>query len=397
MRVSVRRCISPMAICVLMVLPLAACSGGTHATPDVQRSASANYESPADRVREQNAWVASQIAAYRNPPGYSMPKTAFGRKPLSLGDSWEQSPYYAPPPSTFCLLHSNHDALASSFPTSGTPTPINYDCWIATFDTINVPRFTSTPCGYNPNCPMIGPGNACQPTSWVADYEYGSSADASLTQSVSPTMTGQGNPDCTRPDDVLLTIQRVALPPNRFTMIGARGSYTYCWYSSCAGPGWEANVIASMSPYPPPPPCVAFSAETYQYATQYGIRPTLMAAIGAEETGHPPTDDGRNIYQEGWPVTHGVGVWQIDVGQNPDYTGGLNVALQADWTAKNLAKLIAKWGETGAVNSWNAGSPTNASTPELWNDGWQSYVVGVQRHEQRIIDYKAVCPNGHRG
>jgi len=62
----------------------------------------------------------------------------------------------------------------------------------------------------------------------------------------------------------------------------------------------------------------------------HGVDPALLGAIGLRETGF------RNINQ---PNGQGVGLFQIDLGQNPSVTAGQasNVAFAANWAAAYLS------------------------------------------------------------
>jgi hypothetical protein len=152
-----------------------------------------------------------------------------------------------------------------------------------------------------------------------------------------------------------------------------------------------------------PPPCVAFSSIIEAVSAATGIRDTLLAAIAAQESGSPTMDDSQNRYQDGWPITHGVGNMQIDIGPNanPDYTAGLNPSANFAYGAKHFAGNLAQCNgdETQALWAYNTGSCSPSSTAmamsaQLWSTNPSDlvkYPDSVHRHEKRIIDFKQVC------
>ena len=66
-------------------------------------------------------------------------------------------------------------------------------------------------------------------------------------------------------------------------------------------------------------------------AARRGIDPAILAGIGVRESGY------RNIVERGGG--NGRGVFQIDIGENPDVSGtqAMDVAWAADWAAARIA------------------------------------------------------------
>jgi hypothetical protein len=78
-----------------------------------------------------------------------------------------------------------------------------------------------------------------------------------------------------------------------------------------------------------------------QAADTYGIPWTLLAAIGVRESGFANKSEGDG--------GNAVGVFQIDLKQNPSVTGAQagNLAWAASWAASTLAQngtyIAARW------------------------------------------------------
>ncbi len=119
---------------------------------------------------------------------------------------------------------------------------------------------------------------------------------------------------------------------------------------------------------------------------KYGLDPTLLAAVAAQETGGPGANGGRNEIGDGG---HGRGLFQIDdrwhgFAKTP---AAMNPAKNADYAAGMLSGLLKRYGGNvrEALSAYNAGSPTAKGTSTTWGDGQTlDYADSVLRHYQRL-------------
>lgn len=131
---------------------------------------------------------------------------------------------------------------------------------------------------------------------------------------------------------------------------------------------------------------VAFAPQIEAAAQRFGLKPALLAAVAAQETGGPGASSGANVVGDGG---HGHGVFQIDdryhafastpaamdPGQNATYAAGL------------LSGLLQKFGgnERAALSAYNAGSPTATGTVTDWGNGLKlGYADSVLQHEAQL-------------
>jgi hypothetical protein len=120
---------------------------------------------------------------------------------------------------------------------------------------------------------------------------------------------------------------------------------------------------------------VAFSGAINSAAQKYGLDPTLLAAVAAQETGGPGAVSGRNIVGDGG---HGRGVFQIDdrwhaFAATP---AAMDPAKNADYAAGLLKQnLDATHGDVqGALSMYNSGTATGAL----------GYAASVLQHQAQI-------------
>lgn len=130
-------------------------------------------------------------------------------------------------------------------------------------------------------------------------------------------------------------------------------------------------------------PDVAYGAQITQAAQRWGLDPTLLAAVAAQETGGPGSNSGRNVVGDGG---HGHGLFQIDDRYHPfaRTSAALDPAANADYAAHMLHDLIGRYGGDvhAALSAYNAGSPAATGTLTTWADGKTlGYADSVERHE----------------
>jgi hypothetical protein len=120
---------------------------------------------------------------------------------------------------------------------------------------------------------------------------------------------------------------------------------------------------------------VAYSGAINSAAQKYGLDPTLLAAVAAQETGGPGATSGRNIVGDGG---HGHGVFQIDdrwhaFASTPD---AMDPAKNAEYAAGLLKQnLDATHGDVqGALSMYNSGTATGAL----------GYAASVLQHQAQI-------------
>lgn len=131
---------------------------------------------------------------------------------------------------------------------------------------------------------------------------------------------------------------------------------------------------------------VKYAPEIAAAASKYGLDPTLLAAVAAQETGGPDTNAGSNIVGD---YGHGHGVFQIDDRWH-DFAStadAMNPAKNADYAAHMLSGLIQQYGGDvhKALSAYNAGSPNATGTTTTWGDGKTlGYADSVLRHQARL-------------
>lgn len=120
--------------------------------------------------------------------------------------------------------------------------------------------------------------------------------------------------------------------------------------------------------------------------------------MAAKESGIRAIDDGDANAQSGT----GYGLLQIDSGGYWDFTHSplvydpyANASFGADKIGGYLKKCASV---ADALDHYNGGHCGAATSLSEWTKSSDvvTYDVSVLRHQQRIKDYKAVCPNGHR-
>jgi hypothetical protein len=120
---------------------------------------------------------------------------------------------------------------------------------------------------------------------------------------------------------------------------------------------------------------VAFSGAINSAARKYGLDPTLLAAVAAQETGGPGATSGRNIVGDGG---HGHGVFQIDDRWHAfaSTPAAMDPAKNADYAAGLLKhNLDATHGDLqGALSMYNSGTATGAL----------GYASSVLQHQAQI-------------
>src|SRR5579863_5792387 len=102
---------------------------------------------------------------------------------------------------------------------------------------------------------------------------------------------------------------------------------------------------------------VAFASQIENAARRYGLDPSLLAAVAAQETGGPDSNAGHNIVGDGG---HGRGLFQIDDRWHPFASSpeAMDPASNADYAAGMLHELIGRYGNVRqALSAYNAGSP----------------------------------------
>jgi hypothetical protein len=131
---------------------------------------------------------------------------------------------------------------------------------------------------------------------------------------------------------------------------------------------------------------VNYAPEIASAATKYGVDPTLLAAVAAQETGGPGANGGRNEVGDGG---HGRGLFQIDDRWH-DFAksvAAMDPAQNADYAAGMLSGLLRRYGGNvrQALSAYNAGSPTAEGTSTTWADGQTlDYADSVLRHYQQL-------------
>ena len=131
---------------------------------------------------------------------------------------------------------------------------------------------------------------------------------------------------------------------------------------------------------------VNFAPEIVGAAQRYGLDPTLLAAVAAQETGGPGSNGGRNEVGDGG---HGRGVFQIDDRWHDFAKTGaaMDPAQNADYAAGMLSGLLKRYGGNvkEALSAYNSGSPTAKGTSTTWADGKTlDYADSVLRHYQQL-------------
>ena len=131
---------------------------------------------------------------------------------------------------------------------------------------------------------------------------------------------------------------------------------------------------------------VNFAPEIVGAAQRYGLDPTLLAAVAAQETGGPGSNGGRNEVGDGG---HGRGVFQIDDRWH-DFAksaAAMDPAQNADYAAGMLSGLLKRYGGNvkEALSAYNSGSPNAKGTSTTWGDGQTlDYADSVLRHYQQL-------------
>jgi hypothetical protein len=131
---------------------------------------------------------------------------------------------------------------------------------------------------------------------------------------------------------------------------------------------------------------VNYAPEIASAAAKYGLDPTLLAAVAAQETGGPGANGGRNEIGDGG---HGRGLFQIDdrwhdFAKTP---AAMNPAQNADYAAGMLSGLLKRYSGNvrEALSAYNAGSPKAKGTSTAWGDGQTlDYADSVLRHYQQL-------------
>jgi len=131
---------------------------------------------------------------------------------------------------------------------------------------------------------------------------------------------------------------------------------------------------------------VNYAPEIASAAAKYGVDPTLLAAVAAQETGGPGANGGRNERGDGG---HGHGLFQIDdrwhaFAKTP---AAMDPAYNADYAAGMLSGLLTRYGGNvrEALSAYNSGSPTGKGTSTTWSDGQTlGYADSVLRHYQQL-------------
>jgi hypothetical protein len=205
--------------------------------------------------------------------------------------------------------------------------------------------------------------------------------------------------------------------PSAYTDATTQANDTACLDVTDCTPITELNSDYLVFPQIAPAECPAFAQIGYAAAAKAGVDPDLMMAFAANETGYTNTDSGQDVYQ-GFVQTNpavynsaglcidkcGEGPWQVDIGGNPGYTGGLNVTANAAYAAMLIANAISAAtaylgpGATTAqiydaagnyYNGYTAAmhNPT-VSTHQQWEDASETYGDSLMRHYQRLKDFR---------
>lgn len=131
---------------------------------------------------------------------------------------------------------------------------------------------------------------------------------------------------------------------------------------------------------------VAFAPEIASAASKFGVDPTLLAAVAAQETGGPGSNAGRNIVGDGG---HGHGIFQID-DRFHDFAAtaqAMDPQANADYAAHMISGLLKRYGGDvhKALSAYNAGDPNASGTITAWRDGSRlGYADSVLRHYANI-------------
>jgi hypothetical protein len=131
---------------------------------------------------------------------------------------------------------------------------------------------------------------------------------------------------------------------------------------------------------------VNYAPEIASAAAKYGVDPTLLAAVAAQETGGPGANGGHNEVGDGG---HGRGLFQIDDRWH-DFaktSAAMDPAQNADYAAGMLSGLLKRYGGNvrEALSAYNSGSPTGEGTSTTWADGHTlDYADSVLRHYQQL-------------
>ena len=136
---------------------------------------------------------------------------------------------------------------------------------------------------------------------------------------------------------------------------------------------------------------VAFASQIESAARRYGLDPSLLAAVAAQETGGPDTNAGHNIVGDGG---HGHGIFQIDDRWHPFASTGaaMDPGKNADYAAGMLSGLLKRYGGNvhEALSAYNSGSPTSSR---------HQNALGRRRRPRicRLGDAPLLTPNGQPG
>lgn len=131
---------------------------------------------------------------------------------------------------------------------------------------------------------------------------------------------------------------------------------------------------------------VTYAPQIASAAARYGLDPTLLAAVAAQETGGPGTNGGRNEIGDGG---HGRGLFQIDDRWH-DFArsaAAMDPVQNADYAAGMLSGLLKRYGGNvkEALSAYNSGSPNGKGTSTTWGDGQTlDYADSVIRHYQQL-------------
>lgn len=131
---------------------------------------------------------------------------------------------------------------------------------------------------------------------------------------------------------------------------------------------------------------VNFQPQIESAARQYGLDPTLLAAVAAQETGGPGSNSGHNIVGDGG---HGHGVFQIDDRWHAfaKTRDAMDPAKNAQYAARMIAGNLKQYGGNvrEALSAYNAGDPHAIGTKTTWADGKTlGYADSVMRHYEQL-------------
>lgn len=140
--------------------------------------------------------------------------------------------------------------------------------------------------------------------------------------------------------------------------------------------------------------CINFGPEIKLAAHDYHIDELTLAAIAAQETGGPGSDNATNIIGDNG---HGYGLFQIDDRWHSDFISSgqaLNPQQNSFEGANILLGFLNYYGGDmhKAINAYNGGyGSTDAETsPTLWPDGQtRSYYDSVQKHLSDLNTHNA--------